>query len=149
MQITPEVIEHKDFKTSLRGYDKKEVDIFLDEIIEEFEDVLQKNQKLKEEKEILLNQLAHYKKKENELNETLIKAQESADKLVERAKADYEAKMKKANTMLQSANIDKYEQGKKLEEKYNLLKMKYLKYRKTKKNDLRKQLEILDRDIVE
>ena len=57
MQITPEVIEHKDFKTSLRGYDKKEVDIFLDEIIEEFEDVLQKNQKLKEEKEILKKEI--------------------------------------------------------------------------------------------
>lgn len=149
MQITPEIIEHKDFKTSIRGYDKKEVDIFLDEIIEEMEDILQKNQKLKEEKEILLNQLAHYKKKENELNETLIKAQESADKLIERAKVDYEAKMKKANSLLQSANNDKYEQGKKLEEKYNVLKIKYLKYRNSIKNDLRRQLEILDKDIVE
>lgn len=149
MQITPEIIEHKDFKTSIRGYDKKEVDIFLDEIIEEMEDILQKNQKLKEEKEILLNQLAHYKKKENELNETLIKAQESADKLIERAKVDYESKMKKANSLLQSANNDKYEQGKKLEEKYNILKIKYLKYRNSIKNDLRRQLEILDKDIVE
>jgi cell division initiation protein len=149
MQITPEVIESKEFKTGLRGYDKKEVDIFLDEIIEEFEEVLNKNQKLKEEKDILLNQLAHYKKKENELNETLLKAQESAEKLITRAKAEYEAKMEKANSMLQNANADKYEQGKKLEEKYNTLKMKYLKYRNTIKNDLRKQLEILDRDIVE
>ncbi len=149
MQITPEVIESKEFKTGLRGYDKKEVDIFLDEIIEEFEEVLNKNQKLKEEKDILLNQLAHYKKKENELNETLLKAQESAEKLIARAKAEYEAKMEKANSMLQNANADKYEQGKKLEEKYNTLKMKYLKYRNTIKNDLRKQLEILDRDIVE
>ncbi len=149
MQITPEVIESKEFKTGLRGYDKKEVDIFLDEIIEEFEEVLNKNQKLKEEKDILLNQLAHYKKKENELNETLLKAQESAEKLIARAKTEYEAKMEKANSLLQNANADKYEQGKKLEEKYNTLKMKYLKYRNTIKNDLRKQLEILDRDIVE
>lgn len=149
MQITPEVIENKEFKVGLRGYDKKEVDIFLDEIIEELEDVLSKNQKLKEEKDILLNQLAHYKKKENELNETLLKAQESAEKLIARAKAEYEAKMEKANSLLQNANADKYEQGKKLEDKYNTLKMKYLKYRNSIKNDLRKQLEILDKDIVE
>lgn len=110
---------------------------------------MSKNQKLKEEKEILLNQLAHYKKKENELNDTLLKAQESAEKLVARAKADYEAKMEKANSMLASANMDKYEQGRKLEEKYNLLKMRYLKYRDSIKNDLRRQLEILDQDIVE
>ena len=75
MQITPEIIEHKEFKQVLKGYDRKEVDIFLDEVIEELEDLMSKNQKLKEEKEILLNQLAHYKKKENELNDTLLKAQ--------------------------------------------------------------------------
>lgn len=149
MQITPEIIEHKEFKHVLKGYDRKEVDIFLDEVIEELEDLISKNQKLKEEKEILLNQLAHYKKKENELNDTLLKAQESAEKLVARAKADYEAKMEKANSMLASANMDKYEQGRKLEEKYNLLKMRYLKYRDSIKNDLRRQLEILDQDIVE
>lgn len=149
MQITPEIIEHKEFKQVLKGYDRKEVDIFLDEVIEELEDLMSKNQKLKEEKEILLNQLAHYKKKENELNDTLLKAQESAEKLVARAKADYEAKMEKANSMLASANMDKYEQGRKLEEKYNLLKMRYLKYRDSIKNDLRRQLEILDQDIVE
>lgn len=149
MQITPEIIEHKEFKQALKGYDRKEVDIFLDEVIEELEDLMSKNQKLKEEKEILLNQLAHYKKKENELNDTLLKAQESAEKLVARAKADYEAKMEKANSMLASANMDKYEQGRKLEEKYNLLKMRYLKYRDSIKNDLRRQLEILDQDIVE
>lgn len=147
--ITPEVIENKEFKTALRGYDKKEVDVFLDEIIEEMEDQGRKNQKLKEENAILLNQLAHYKKKENELNETLLKAQESAENLVARAKAEYEARMEKANALLQNANLDKYEQGKKLEEKYNVLKMKYLKYRNSIKNDLRKQLDILEQDIVE
>ena len=57
--------------------------------------------------------------------------------------------MEKANSMLASANMDKYEQGRKLEEKYNLLKMRYLKYRDSIKNDLRRQLEILDQDIVE
>ena len=49
--ITPEVIENKEFKTGIRGYDKKEVDIFLDEIIEEMEEMNKRSQKLKEETE--------------------------------------------------------------------------------------------------
>ena len=49
MQITPEIIENKEFKTALRGYDRKDVDSFLDEVIEEMESLSQKNQKMKEE----------------------------------------------------------------------------------------------------
>jgi asparaginyl-tRNA synthetase len=71
--------------------------------------------KLKENNEIQENMVAYIvkqvlEKKENELNETLLKAQESADKFVARAKIDYEAKMDKANSMLQNTNVYKYEQ---------------------------------------
>lgn len=151
MQITPEIIENKEFKKALRGYDAKDVDSFLDEVIEEMETLSQKNQKMKEEKDILLNQLAHYKKKENELNETLLKAQESVDNLLARTKAEYEAKMDvvKDDSPLRISNIERYEQGKQLEEKYNSLRQKYLRYRDAVKNDLRRQLDILEKDVLE
>ena len=149
MKITPELIETKDFKTSLRGYDKREVDIFLDEIIEEFEVLLKDKQKLREEKDILLNQLAHYKKIENELSETFLKAQESAEEIRAQAQADYDEEMKQAYAFLMDANSDVTHQMTSLEDKYNLLKIRYIEYRKSIKNDLKKQLEILEKDIVE
>ena len=149
MKITPELIETKDFKTSMRGYDKREVDIFLDEIIEEFEVLLKEKQKLREEKDILLNQLAHYKKIENELSETFLKAQESADEIRAQAQADYDAKIKQADAFLMDANSDATHKMASLEDKYNLLKIKYIEYRKSIKNDLKKQLEILEQDIIE
>ena len=149
MKITPEAIEMKDFKTSMIGYNKREVDIFLDEIIEEFEVLLKEKQKLREQKDILLNQLAHYKKIENELSETFLKAQESADEIRAQAQFDYDAKLKQADTFLIAANSDITNKITILENKYNLLKTKYIKYRESIKNDLKKQLEILEQDMTE
>ena len=149
MKITPEVIETMDFKTSMKGYDRKEVDLFLDDIIEEFETQLRTIQKLKEEKDILLNQLAHYKKIENELSSTFLKAQESADEIKAAAEKEYQEKMKKADSYLREINEDKYVQLEKLEKKYNVLKTKYTEYKNSIKSDLKKQLAILERDEAE
>ena len=149
MKITPEVIETMDFKVSMKGYDRKEVDLFLDDIIEEFETQLRTIQKLKEEKDILLNQLAHYKKIENELSSTFLKAQESADEIKAAAEKEYQEKMKKADSYLREINEDKYVQLEKLEKKYNILKTKYTEYKNSIKSDLKKQLAILERDEAE
>lgn len=48
-RITPTDIINKDFKTSLRGYDVKEVDEFLDIIVRHYEEVLHENEQLKKE----------------------------------------------------------------------------------------------------
>ena len=149
MKITPEVIETMDFKVSMKGYDRKEVDLFLDDIIEEFETQLRTIQKLNEEKDILLYQLAHYKKIENELSSTFLKAQESADEIKAAAEKEYQEKMKKADSYLREINEDKYVQLEKLEKKYNILKTKYTEYKNSIKSDLKKQLAILERDEAE
>src|SRR5580658_9314937 len=49
-RITPVDIQHKTFKKSLQGYDRAEVDHFLDELIESLEDEAQ--EKMEAEKEI-------------------------------------------------------------------------------------------------
>jgi len=48
-QITPMDIFNKDFRTAMRGYDKNEVDQFLDLVLQSYEEVLEENEKLKEE----------------------------------------------------------------------------------------------------
>lgn len=149
MKITPEVIETKEFKVKMKGYDKREVDVFLDEITEEFEITLNIVNKLKEEKDILLNQLAHYKKIENQLNETFFKAQESADQIMAEAIKNCEEKKAQADAYLREINEDKYNQVSMLDKKYNDLKAKYLAYRNSIKMDLRKQLEILEDDTLD
>ncbi len=53
MENTIELILHKEFKNKIKGYDKDDVDTFLDEIITELEKVEKKFSLLSEEKAIL------------------------------------------------------------------------------------------------
>jgi DivIVA domain-containing protein len=48
-RLTPLDIVNKDFKTSMRGYDKDEVNEFLDLVIQSYEEVLQENEYLKQQ----------------------------------------------------------------------------------------------------
>ncbi|WP_124727788.1 DivIVA domain-containing protein [Staphylospora marina] len=55
-RLTPMDIFNKDFKQSIRGYDKDEVNDFLDQVIRSYEDVLQENEQLKKQIKELENQ---------------------------------------------------------------------------------------------
>lgn len=48
-RLTPMDIFNKDFRTVMRGYDIKEVDQFLDLVLQNYEEVLEENERLKEE----------------------------------------------------------------------------------------------------
>lgn len=48
-RITPMDIFNKDFRTTMRGYDTKEVDHFLDLVVQSYEEVLEENEQLKEQ----------------------------------------------------------------------------------------------------
>ncbi|SMO49756.1 DivIVA domain-containing protein [Melghirimyces algeriensis] len=49
MRVTPEDIFKKEFKKSMRGYDVDEVNEFLDQIIQSYEEVLEENKELKQQ----------------------------------------------------------------------------------------------------
>lgn len=46
--IAPELIESKEFKKGFRGYNEEEVDVFLDQIKEDYEAIIKENESLKE-----------------------------------------------------------------------------------------------------
>lgn len=47
MALTPQDIVRKEFREALRGYNQAEVDLFLDEVVEEFTRLSEENQKMK------------------------------------------------------------------------------------------------------
>lgn len=47
MPLTPQDIVRKEFREAFRGYNQAEVDLFLDEIVEEYTRVAEDNQKMK------------------------------------------------------------------------------------------------------
>jgi DivIVA domain-containing protein len=59
-RLTPMDIFNKDFKQALRGYDIEEVNKFLDDVIRNYEDVLEENEQLKRKvKQLEENQAVH------------------------------------------------------------------------------------------
>jgi cell division initiation protein len=80
-RITPVDIQHKTFKKALQGYDRAEVDQFLDEIIETLEDDAQHRAALEAEIADLKERISHFKAMEESLQNTLVLAQRTADEV--------------------------------------------------------------------
>jgi cell division initiation protein len=80
-KITPVDIQHKSFKKALQGYDRSEVDGFLDEIIETLEDEAQQRAALEADIADLKERVSHFKAMEESLQNTLVLAQRTADEV--------------------------------------------------------------------
>jgi cell division initiation protein len=80
-KITPVDIQHKSFKKALQGYDRSDVDAFLDEIIETLEDEAQQRAALDAEIADLKERVSHFKAMEESLQNTLVLAQRTADEV--------------------------------------------------------------------
>ncbi|MGA8534013.1 MAG: DivIVA domain-containing protein [Candidatus Tumulicola sp.] len=78
-KITPVDIQHKSFKKALQGYDRAEVDGFLDEVIETLEDEAQHRAALEADIADLKERVSHFKAMEESLQNTLVLAQRTAD----------------------------------------------------------------------
>jgi cell division initiation protein len=80
-KITPVDIQHKSFKKALQGYDRAEVDQFLDDVIETLEDDAHENAALQAEIADLRERISHFKSMEESLQNTLLLAQRTADEV--------------------------------------------------------------------
>lgn len=80
-KITPVDIQHKSFKKALQGYDRGDVDGFLDEVIETLEDEAQQRAALEADIADLKERISHFKAMEESLHNTLVLAQRTADEV--------------------------------------------------------------------
>ena len=97
-KITIIDIQHKEFKKSLQGFDRNEVNEFLDEIIETLEDEAQTRAALEGEIADLRERISHFKAMEESLQSTLLLAQRTADEV--KAAAHKEADLIKQEARL-------------------------------------------------
>jgi cell division initiation protein len=99
-RITIVDIQHRSFKRALQGYDRTDVDKFLDEIIESLEDEATARAALEAEIADLKERISHFKAMEESLQSTLLLAQRTADEV--KAAAHKEADLIKQEARLQS-----------------------------------------------
>jgi len=155
MKITPQDIHHKEFKRTMRGYSEEEVDIFLDEIAENFEKLYKQNHTNEEDINKLKDKLKTYEKMELTLQNTLLTAQKSAEDVQENAKK--EAAEVKRNATLDVKNVmSKAEKQKQLfSETFSKIKSLQGEFKIKIKNNIENLLAKLDqmdsqeRDLIQ
>ncbi|KZE38223.1 septum formation initiator [Bhargavaea cecembensis] len=91
MALTPLDIHNKEFGRSFRGYDEDEVNEFLEQIMKDYEAVLQKNKQLEEQLEMTNERVTHFTTIENTLQSSILIAQEAAEEV--RRNSQKEAKL--------------------------------------------------------
>lgn len=96
MKITPLDIQHKVFDTQWRGYNKPQVDQFLEEIAESVEELTKENMVLKERLSGKDEELGQLKRAESTLTSTLISTQSFVDQLKRGAQRDADLVVKEA-----------------------------------------------------
>ncbi|MGB0910113.1 MAG: DivIVA domain-containing protein [Nitrospirales bacterium] len=96
MKITPLDIQHKIFDLQFRGYEKRQVDQFLEELAETVEGLTRENSSLKEAALAKDQELDHLKKSESTLTNTLMSTQTFVDHLKRGAERDAELIVKEA-----------------------------------------------------
>ena len=96
MKITPLDIQHKVFNTTLRGYDRRQVDQFLEDLAETVESLTRENTGLKEKLSTSEEEHAELKKSETTLTNTLMSTQNFVEHLKRGAQRDADMIVKEA-----------------------------------------------------
>ena len=96
--ISPLSIKKQEFNSSLRGYDKEEVEAFLEKLADDFEELQQENESIKRQLDDANLRLSEFARIEKSLQDTLLKAQDSSTKAIESTK-------KQTNLMIKEAEI--------------------------------------------
>ena len=144
MKLTPMDINNKEFKRGLRGYNPEEVDEFLDEVIENYEQLYKDNSKLKEKITLANEQIEHYKKIESTIQNTLLLAQNAADQAKTSAEKEADMVVKNANETAQRILDKAHNDVLELNDEYEKMKQEFIKFRAKFRNFMNTQLQTFD-----
>ncbi len=79
MALSPLDIHNKEFSSKFRGYDEDEVNEFLEQIMKDYENVLEENKELKNSLKQTKEQVSHFNSIEETLQKSIMVAQEAAE----------------------------------------------------------------------
>ncbi len=151
MKITPIDIQQIGFGVRLRGYDRKEVDSFLDTLAQDYEVLVKENQEIKEKTAALEIQLAESRKKESLLNSTLIAVQKVVDEMKQNAQKEVNLLIKeaelKADEITKSARDERLRLQREIQD-LQRQKVLFLEKIRSVLKTFEKTLELEEKDLV-
>lgn len=145
MKLTPMDIQQVAFKVRFRGYDKEEVDSFLDTVCAELEARIKEDTDLREKLASMEIQMGELKKKETALTNTLLSVQHATEEMKSAAQREAALIVKEAE--VKAEEIAKEARGEKtqiLRELADLQRQKvlFLERMKTLVKSFEKSMEV-------
>lgn len=144
MKLTPMDINNKEFKKALRGYNPEEVDEFLDEVVENYEEVYKENSKLKDQLAKANDQVTHYAKIENTIQNTLLLAQNAAEQARTNSQKEADIIIKNANETAQKILDKAHNDVIQINDEYEKVKKEFIKFRAKFRNFMNTQTQTFD-----
>ena len=140
--LTPIEIERKVFKSGI-GYEKKDVDLFLKDILDNYEAIYKENVELNDKINVLSEGIQYYKSIEKTLQKALVLAQRTSDETQEAAKKEAKAIEQEAHARADLILADARRELNSLHSKTINLVQQYDLYKAQFKQLAAAQLEIL------
>ena len=144
MKLTAMDINNKEFKRGLRGYSVEEVDEFLDQVVENYEELYKENSRLKESLSRVNEKLEHYEKLEATIQNTLLLAQNAADQAKESSEKQAELIIGNANETAQRILDKAHGDVISLNDEYEKVKEEFIKFRAKFRGFMNTQLQTFD-----
>lgn len=144
MKLTPMDISNKEFKRSFRGYEAEDVDEFMNEIIENYEDVYKENSRLKENLSRVNEKLEHYVKIENTIQNTLLLAQNAAEQARESSQKESELLVRNANETAKKILDKAHNDVISINDEFETVKQEFIKFRAKFRNFMNAQTQTFD-----
>lgn len=154
MALTPLDIQNKSFPVKMRGYEKDEVDDFLDLVVRDYEESVQKNRELEKALRHAEEKLEYFNELKDALNQSIIVAQDTADKVKTSASKESEvivtSAQNKADEMVATAEKRAYELTTTAEEKAKEIltaATENARQLATETNDLKKKTRVFHNNL--
>ena len=144
MKLTAMDINNKEFKRGLRGYSVEEVDEFLDQVVENYEELYKENSRLKESLSRVNEKLEHYEKLEATIQNTLLLAQNAADQAKESSEKQAELIIGNANETAQRILDKAHGDVISINDAYEKVKEEFIKFRAKFRGFMNTQLQTFD-----
>ena len=144
MELSPNDIRGYEFRNQMRGYDREEVDRFLDQVADALEEAKQHNVRLSIETESLKNQVAGLKQFEDTIKSAAIDARRNADTTVATAKQEAETIITKAKSEAENIIVNRTKEIGDIESQITRLGLTKKSYLSKIRNLIQSHLEMVD-----
>lgn len=146
--LTPIELHNAEHKTG-RGYSKKEMDAFLEDVFESYETLYKENAELKEKLTQLSEGVQYYKSMESTLQKALVLAEKTSKDTIDSANSKAELIEKEANIKAERIISNAQMKVESLNKQCIELLQQYNQFKAQLKQIAIKQIELLDSDFYE